>query len=192
MGGEEEEGRRHCLVFGIGLQVAISLKAENFPDSKQKPLVRTSRTASMNCKTRSVRFTNINPARPLLASFSCLWMLFETVRIIRVLRGPWPSFGRGRVGRLSSPGQLNRLVGHSSRCVPDGPERAWFFIDVANAPPKTGRPKIDTTMTLESSLGRWPTISIERRARCRVRQGRGGRLKMVGSISRDPSLLIRV
>ena len=145
-----------------GLQVALSLKAENFPHEG---------TYGKNLKNRlyelqdEVRAIHEYQPRAYVVGVFFLPLAAVTDRPTQSSFARTVANLRARTGRLdfSLPTQLNRLDWSIvALYVPEGeasgPARgAVRYFDVLAAPPRVGRPKIETTMTLEEVVGRIAT-----------------------------------
>jgi len=142
-----------------GLQVALSLKAENFAHEG---------TYGKNLKNRLYELQDevraIHEYQPRAYVVGVFFLPLDAVSD----RQRQSSFARtvgslrARTGRLdfSLPTQLNRLDWSIvALYVPEGaaggpPRGAVRYFDVTTDPPRVGRPKIETTMTLDEVVGR--------------------------------------
>jgi len=155
-GGGKKKVDVIASTLASGLQVAMSLKAENFPDSDG--------AFGKNLKNRMYELQDevrsIHEYQPRAYVVGVLYLPLETCADRSTRSSLARSVGelRGRTGRLdfSLPTQLNRLdwsvIGlYVPESVEGGPRRGVvrYFDVMEQDPPKNGRPKLETTLSLD-------------------------------------------
>lgn len=145
--------------LAAGLQVALSLKAENFSHAETYGKNLTNRLYELQDEVRA-----IHEYQPRAYVVGVFFLPFATVsdRPVRSSFARTVAKLRARTGRIdfSLPTQLNRLdwsvVGiYVPHAVPQGPAKGVVrYFDVLSNPPRVGRPKVDTTMTIEDVVSK--------------------------------------
>lgn len=142
-----------------GLQVALSLKAENFSHEEAYGKNLTNRLYELQDEVRA-----IHEYQPRAYVVGVFFLPLGTVsdRRVRSSFARAVASLRARTGRIdfSLPTQLNRLdwavVGiYVPQAEPLGPARGVVrYFDIFTKPPKVGRPKVDSTMTIEGVVSK--------------------------------------
>lgn len=142
-----------------GLQVALSLKAENFSHEDAYGKNLTNRLYELQDEVRA-----IHEYQPRAYVVGVFFLPLGTVadRRVRSSFARAVASLRARTGRIdfSLPTQLNRLdwsvVGiYVPHAEPQGPARGVVrYFDIFTKPPRVGRPKIDSTMTIEGVVSK--------------------------------------
>lgn len=147
--------------LAAGLQVALSLKAENFPSKDKERLTYgknlTNRIYELQDEVRAIH--EYQPRAHVVGVFY-LPLAAAMDRTAKSTFARLVAMLRARSGRIdfSLPTQLNRLdKGVVGLYVPattkGGPKRGVVrYFDVETAPPASGRPRLETTMTLEEVI----------------------------------------
>ena len=155
-GGGKKKVDVIASTLSTGLQIALSLKAENFPDSEGsygKNLL--NRIYELQDEVRSIH--DFQP-RAFVVGIFFFPLDASTDRQKRSSFARSVAQLRARSGRIdfTLPSQLNRLdwavIGlYVPKDLDGGPKRGVVrYFDVVNqAPPKNGRPQIATTLTIE-------------------------------------------
>jgi hypothetical protein len=161
-GGGKKKVDVIASTLSSGLQVGVSLKAENFPSQ-----VKTGSHFGKNVTNRiyelndEVRAIHDYQPRAIVVGLFFLPIQAVSDREKRSSFARAVGLLRARTGRIdpSSSGQLNKLdacfIGlYVAETIDGGPERGVVrYFDVHRSPPRLGRPKIETTMNLAEAVG---------------------------------------
>lgn len=156
-GGDQKKVDVIASTLASGLQIALSLKAENFASDDGYGKNLKNRLYELQDEVRAIH--EYQPRAYVVGVFF-LPLDSTTDKRDRSSFARTVANLRARTGRIdfTLPGQLNRLdwaaVGlYEPSGSPQGPPRgAVRYFDVRVAPPRVGRPKLETTITLQQLI----------------------------------------